>query len=191
METFSVLLAICAGNSPVTGEFPTQRPVTRSYDVFFDLRLNKQLSQQSWGWWFEMQSHPLWHHCSTMPWLESCDSPPECCNNVVTIFFQFVAWFSIPMALSGKSGTCAGKSIPQWATLTHLPLDKMADTLADDIFKCIFLNEKDKKNYLNQWWPSSLTHICGTGGRWVNMLRPGQNGCHFTSDIFQSNFLLC
>ena len=36
METFSALLAICAGNSPVTGEFPAQRPVTRSFDVFFD-----------------------------------------------------------------------------------------------------------------------------------------------------------
>ena len=35
METFSALLAICAGNSPVPGEFPTQRPVTRSFDVFF------------------------------------------------------------------------------------------------------------------------------------------------------------
>ena len=40
METFSAQLAICAGNSPVPGEFPTQRPVTRSFDVFFDLRLN-------------------------------------------------------------------------------------------------------------------------------------------------------
>ena len=39
METFSTLLAICAGNSPVTGEFLAQRPVTRSFDVFFDLRL--------------------------------------------------------------------------------------------------------------------------------------------------------
>ena len=39
METFSALLAICAGNSPATGEFPAQRPVTRSFDVFFDLRL--------------------------------------------------------------------------------------------------------------------------------------------------------
>ena len=42
METFSALLAICAGNSPVTGEFPSQRPVTWSFDVFFDLRLNKR-----------------------------------------------------------------------------------------------------------------------------------------------------
>ena len=62
METFSALLAICAGNSPVPGEFPAQRPVTRSFDIFFDLRLNKWLSKQSWGWWFERQSRPLWRH---------------------------------------------------------------------------------------------------------------------------------
>ena len=62
METFSALLAICAGNSPVPGEFPAQRPVTRSFHVFFDLRLNKPLSKQSWGWWFEMLSRSLWRH---------------------------------------------------------------------------------------------------------------------------------
>ena len=50
METFSALLAICAGNSPVPGEFPVQRPVTRSFDVFVDLRPTKRLSKQSWGW---------------------------------------------------------------------------------------------------------------------------------------------
>ena len=44
------------------GEFPTQRPVTRSFDVYFDLRPNKRLSKQSWGWWFETQSCPLWRH---------------------------------------------------------------------------------------------------------------------------------
>ena len=42
MEAFSALLAICAGNSPVTGEFPAQRPVTRSFNAFIDLRLNKR-----------------------------------------------------------------------------------------------------------------------------------------------------
>ena len=56
METFSVLLAIRAGNSPVTGEFSTHRPVTRGFDVFFDLRPNKRLSKQSRGWWFETLS---------------------------------------------------------------------------------------------------------------------------------------
>ena len=39
-----VLLAICAGNSPFTGEFPAQRPVMRSFDVFFDLHLNERLA---------------------------------------------------------------------------------------------------------------------------------------------------
>ena len=63
METFSALLAICAGNSPVTGEFPAQRPVTQSFDVFFDLHL-KRLSKHLWDWWFETQSHPLWCHCN-------------------------------------------------------------------------------------------------------------------------------
>ena len=53
-----------AENSPVTGEFPTQRPVTRSFDAFCDLRLNKRLSKQSWGWWFETPSCPLWRHCN-------------------------------------------------------------------------------------------------------------------------------
>ena len=57
METFSVLLVICAGNSPVTDEFPVQRPVTRSFDVFFDLRRNKRLSKQWRGWW-------LRRHCA-------------------------------------------------------------------------------------------------------------------------------
>ena len=51
MELFSALLALCAGNSPVTGEFPAQKPVTRSFDIFFHLCLNKRLSKQSWGWW--------------------------------------------------------------------------------------------------------------------------------------------
>ena len=62
METFSALLAICAGNSPVPGEFSAQRPVTRSFDVYFDLRPNKRLSKQSWGWWFETPSSSLWCH---------------------------------------------------------------------------------------------------------------------------------
>ena len=65
-ETFSALLAICAGNSPVTGEFPAQRPVTRSFDVFFDLRLNERLSKQLWGWWFETPSRPLWRHSNDL-----------------------------------------------------------------------------------------------------------------------------
>ena len=58
---FRVTGHLC-GNSPITGEFPALRPVTRSFDVFFDLRLNKRLSKQSGRWWFETLSRPLWRH---------------------------------------------------------------------------------------------------------------------------------
>ena len=66
MEIFSALLAHCAGNSPITSEFPSQRPVTRSFDVFFDLRLNKRLSKQSRDWWLETPSRPLWRHSNCL-----------------------------------------------------------------------------------------------------------------------------
>ena len=55
---FRVIGHLCG----VNGAFPAQRPVTRSFDVFFDLRLNKRLSKQSLGWWFETPSCPLWRH---------------------------------------------------------------------------------------------------------------------------------
>ena len=71
MDTFSASLAICVGNSPVPGEFPSQRPVTQSFDVFFDLRLNKRLSKQSRGWWFETQVRPSWRHCNVLCPLQS------------------------------------------------------------------------------------------------------------------------
>ena len=76
MEIFSALLAICAGNSPVTGEFPTQRPVTRSFDVYFDLRPK----EQSWGWWFETLSRSLWRHRNGKSLTESlalCEGIPS------------------------------------------------------------------------------------------------------------------
>ena len=99
METLSALLALCAGNSLVTGErcdmafiepmhrnkpnityllvtgeFPSQRPVTRSYDVFFDLHLNTWLNKQSRHWWFGMPSCSLWQHCNESIKSQHCSS---------------------------------------------------------------------------------------------------------------------
>ena len=86
METFSALLVLYAGNTPVSGEFPAQRAVTRSFDVFFDLCLNKRLSKQSWGWWFETLSRPLWRHCNG---IMKCRY-----QNAVQLFQAFnVIWF--------------------------------------------------------------------------------------------------
>ena len=88
METFSALLAICAGNSPVPGEFPTKRPVTRSFDVLFDLRLNKRLSKQWWGWWFETLSRPWWRHRNDNTTRESTSSLTTCLCLVPSHFQQ-------------------------------------------------------------------------------------------------------
>ena len=64
---FRVTGSLC-GEFTDPGEFPTQRPVTRSFDVFFNLRLNKRLSKQPWGWWFETPSWPLWRQCNETTW---------------------------------------------------------------------------------------------------------------------------
>ena len=59
METFSALLVLCARNSPTTGEFPAQRPVTRNFDVLFDLRLNKRFIN---GWVKNREAGNLRHN---------------------------------------------------------------------------------------------------------------------------------
>ena len=58
METFSALLALCAGNSPV----PVNSPHKGQWCG--DLCLNKRLSKQLWGWWFETPSWSLWRQCN-------------------------------------------------------------------------------------------------------------------------------
>ena len=74
MEALSALLVFCAGNSSVTTEFPAQRPVTRSFDIFFDLRLSKRLNKQSKRRWFETPSRSLWRHCNAIKdhWSQRC-----------------------------------------------------------------------------------------------------------------------
>ena len=64
METFSALLALCAGNSPVPVNSPHKGQWRGALMFFFYLRLNKRLSKQQWGWWFEMPSWSLWRHCN-------------------------------------------------------------------------------------------------------------------------------
>ena len=65
-DIFRVTGPLC-GEFTGPGEFPAQRPVTRSFDVFFDLCLNKRLSKQPRGWWFEALSWSLWRHRNARP----------------------------------------------------------------------------------------------------------------------------
>ena len=62
---FRVTGPLC-GEFTGPGDFPTQRTVTRSFDVFFDLWLNKRLSKQPWGGWFETPLWSLWRQCNVM-----------------------------------------------------------------------------------------------------------------------------
>ena len=61
---FRVTGPLCGEYTGHRGEFPTQRPVTWSFDVLFDIRLNKWMNKQSWGWWSETPSCSLWRHCN-------------------------------------------------------------------------------------------------------------------------------
>ena len=63
VNIFRVTGPLC-GEFTGPGEFPSQMPVTRSFDAFFDLRLNKRLNKKSWGWWFETPPWSLWRECN-------------------------------------------------------------------------------------------------------------------------------
>ena len=85
-------------NSPVTGEFPSQRPMTRSFDVLFDLRLNKRLTKQSWGWWCETPSRSLWRYCNDTFYAEgwehtACVWLVWCCTLGLSLHKVSVIWY--------------------------------------------------------------------------------------------------
>ena len=143
METFSVLLALCVGNSPVTGEFPSQRSVTRSLDVFFDLHLNKRLSKQSRCPWFETPSHS-WRHCNDkctfklILWLDILSTSFEICHRWVpqnpidkSTLVQVMTWCR--QAPSHHLNQCWPRSLmpygvtkPQWVkSLVRSPVRRM------------------------------------------------------------------
>ena len=100
-NTFRVTGPLC-GEFTGPGEFPTQRPVTRSFDVYFDLRLNKRLSKQSWGWWFETLSSSLWRHrnAKALPIRWSTDED--------TVLLFCVAWWIYMSDFASTNGTNNG-----------------------------------------------------------------------------------
>ena len=150
METFSTLLAICVGNSPVTGEFPAQRPVTRSFDVFFDLRLNKRLSKQAWGRWFEMPSRPLWRHCDVYTRQLDPHRGCRCPSNEV---WQVIRgpWWHHQMETFSFTGHLWGESTSHW----WIPLTKSSDRKPWYFFD-LCLNKRLSKQSRHQWFETPL-----------------------------------
>ena len=135
METFSALLALCAGNSSLSGEFPAQRPVTRSFDVSFDLHPNKRSSKQWWGWWFETPLCPLWRHRNAIanPRLWPCH---------VTVTCKLWSYEAIIRKYSGQNGEIS--SSLSWVSLWKSPWDiKWADPSV--------ITRKPLNRYVN--WP--------------------------------------
>ena len=92
METFSTLLALCEGNPSVARGFSSQRPVMRSFDVFFDLHLNKRLSKQSRSQWFETPLRSLCRHYNVMFLSKFLFLPIRWPSLFLTICFQTSKW---------------------------------------------------------------------------------------------------
>ena len=124
METFSASMAICAGNSPVTGEFPTKRPVTRGFDVFFDLRVNKRLSKQStrqfiqsFALFWAILLHRRWSTMQTYFWNKwySCIKTLRLKNMAAILRMIFRKNFSLNenMAISGEKLICVPSTMSQ------------------------------------------------------------------------------
>ena len=94
---FRVTGPLC-GEFTGPGEFPRQRPVTRSFDVVFDLRLNKRLSKQPWDWWFETPSWSLWRQCNVPRQPEIVCSKHfllGCGREQIKIYIEFEMWKTI------------------------------------------------------------------------------------------------
>ena len=162
METFSALLAICTGNSPVTGEFPAQRPVTRSFDNFFYLRLTKRFGKQSWRWWFETSSRPLWCHCNVQT--------DGMCSDMVWIYHQFLAfsseWFiHIRQGCFTSTETIQSCPITNEITLKHMGTINWCQTTAKpDKMRttCTILGPDGSR----QWRIMNLITVTSQWARW-------------------------
>ena len=170
METFSALLAICAENSPVPGEFPTQRPVTRNFDVFFDLRLIKQLSKQSRGWSFETLSHPLWRHRNeylqvqvlTSMWVSNIGfySQTRCHLNGIEIPIMNLRqsddlWWRHQMeTFSALLAICAGNS----SVSGKFPAQRLV-TRSFDVFFDLCPNKRLSKQTWGRWFETTLCSL--------------------------------
>ena len=146
------------------GEFPTQRPVTRSFDVFFDLRLNKQLSKQPWGWWFETLSCPLWRHGYVWQTTVACRLISLLMISWLIMLASFWVWaqpmrryirYNVTSSLMGSANTqgdstmCSNHDIMQIMTHNNEAFN-MNNTLFTDSQYIIFKFYDESQSFINK-----------------------------------------
>ena len=93
-------------------EFPAQRPMTQSFDVFFGVRLNKRLSKHPWAWWFETPPWSLWRQCRELSYQkksEQIDGLEQDCNNSI------VKAVKLPQSCAKPSKCVEAKYLPHLA----------------------------------------------------------------------------
>ena len=182
METFSALLAICAGNSPVPGEFPSQRPVTRSFHISFDLRMNKRLGKQSWGWWFETPSRPLWRQCNVLLPIAVLVVVRYCSSHNYTTYTYVIAIF-----LPGRwhsHGRCTQELLVYrpFRKIGKLPQNNIRWAFTWDFYWSINWFSAAKISFkteltLYQFWTSLVTPEVARA--WCQLyVTDGSGGCH-------------
>ena len=146
METFSTSLSLCEGNSPVTGEFSSQRPLTWSFDVFFYLRLNKWLSKQWRRWWFGMPLLSLWRRCNVSLSQLLVPIGMHTCICVLNHWFRWSWWCHQMDTFSRLLALYVGNS----SVTDELPSQRPV-TLGFDVLFDLCLNKRLSKQS-RCWW---------------------------------------
>ena len=114
----------------------SQRPVTWSFDVFFDLCLNKRLSKQLWGWLFETPSYSLQHHCNCRK--DSCHGTGIRIRTIHMKQSDDHLRF-----IMGNPYTNKTVCLSECRSINSLRPRLIRRPFTDDNFKCIFLNENE------------------------------------------------
>ena len=160
METFSALLVLCKENSPVTGESPSQRPVARSFDVFFDLRLNKRPGKNRNA--SDLRRHSAHYDVTVMTYPLTSMLSTRTVTRTRGVIYETLIY----------SRTCISPN-GIWHFQYHF-VNKNNHTLYWKFTEICFWWSNwhenwfrygwapNRRHFLNQWWLSLLTHTCNT-----------------------------
>ena len=176
METISALLALCEVNSLhkgplVTGGYPSQRPVTRSFNVFFYARLDKRLCKQSICRWLQTPQPSLWCHCNAEnQWnLDNAvtDLPPRWHMKMMhfPVYRQGDTWkwyiFRFIAKVTHGNDTFSGLSPRGHMKMIHFPVYRQGDTWKWYIFRFIakVTHGNDTFSGLSPRWHMKMIHF--------------------------------